>query len=990
MNRYLATILALLTVLTLSISTVMAQSDKDGWAIYDQAEKLRIEAKSKDDLMKAQDKFEQASRIFQRTNSDKGTAYSWNQMGLINKSQGEYAKALEYYDKSLAILRQLGDVKGEGTCLSNIGAIYDSWGQYAKALEYYEKSLQITRKIGNTKQEGLTLNNIGLVYQWWGQYSKALENYEKSLAIDRKIGNLNGEGISLNNIGLVYESWGQYAKALEYYEKALPIFKKIGDLKTESITLNNIGEVYRSWGQYAKALECDEKSLSIDRKIGNLKGEGISLNNIGLVYMSWGQYTKALEFYEKGLAIFRKIEDVETEGITLSNIAHLNMAMGKHDQALANLRKTLDIYTRIKVPTDGVKNSIGEVYLEMGDIASAEPFIKESGYNSSLGGLALLKSDYDGAKKYYEKLLIKAEQNRNADNLFTAYTGLGKVYESLEDYKKAEEYYEKGIIFTEEIRSSLLPSERKEFFSVKINGFLRSEPGKGLTRVQMKLNQASGSIDSSEVTRARAFADNLFQTSTSGPSGVPREVLEKEDMLVTHVAALKKELAKTDREKNQARYEVLTLQVKEAEVDLRSFVEMLWEKHRAYAAVKYPRPVPLKNSALHSDEYVIMFDCFEDGVGVKVVKGKEIVETHYSKFKQSELEKDIRKFREPFETVKFRDFDPTLAHKIYKRLLAPVMAEVPEGSPIIIIPDGVLALLPFEALIVRGNATWKQGKIADYPDGVTYLGDLYPISYYQSITALTLVREATRTKKPGENLLIIADPVFDMKDNRAQAASNTKVAEKDKGYYPGLMSAIEEGCTGFKFCRLPGTGLLAENLKKLYGQKCDDPYVGLKADKTIFLNTLAPKMESYGQIVFATHGLFSDKIPGLMEPFLALSMVPSGTDGFLRMSDVMSLSINADLVALTACQTGLGRDLSGEGVMSMGRAFQYAGARSVLMSLWSVAEKSSIMLVEDFFKYRKAGKSKLESLKLARNDIRKEGFEHPFFWAPFILVGEVN
>ncbi|MEI8183521.1 MAG: CHAT domain-containing protein [Desulfomonile sp.] len=100
--------------------------------------------------------------------------------------------------------------------------------------------------------------------------------------------------------------------------------------------------------------------------------------------------------------------------------------------------------------------------------------------------------------------------------------------------------------------------------------------------------------------------------------------------------------------------------------------------------------------------------------------------------------------------------------------------------------------------------------------------------------------------------------------------------------------------------------------------------------------------------------------------------------------------MNADMVALTACQTGLGKELSGEGVMGMGRAFQYAGAKAVLMSLWSVSEKSSTSMVENFFQNLKEGKGKLEALRLARQDIRDQGYDHPFFWAPFILVGDVN
>ena len=131
---------------------------------------------------------------------------------------------------------------------------------------------------------------------------------------------------------------------------------------------------------------------------------------------------------------------------------------------------------------------------------------------------------------------------------------------------------------------------------------------------------------------------------------------------------------------------------------------------------------------------------------------------------------------------------------------------------------------------------------------------------------------------------------------------------------------------------------------------------------------------------------------GLREPVLVLTLVdqPEGETGFLGMSEVMGLRMNADVVALTACQSGLGKRISGEGTMGMGRAFQYAGARSTLMTLWSVAQRFSVDLTSSFLRHLKEGKPRLEALKLARDEIRKAGFDHPFFWAPLILVGEVD
>ena len=276
--------------------------------------------------------------------------------------------------------------------------------------------------------------------------------------------------------------------------------------------------------------------------------------------------------------------------------------------------------------------------------------------------------------------------------------------------------------------------------------------------------------------------------------------------------------------------------------------------------------------------------------------------------------------------------------------------------------------------------------------GAEFFGDRNPLCYCQSVTALTLARTLGKQKKPVERLLVLADPVFQMKEARVQQENRQTLrkAGAEARLYQNLMAAMEEGELGnLRFNRLPLAGELAEDLKGLYRGN-SEVYTGFDVSKERFLGKLAPKLDGYDKIVFATHGYFGKDLPGIKEPVLVPALIPPGTDGFLRMSEVAGLKMNADVVALTACQSGLGRNISGEGTMGMGRAFQYAGAKSVLMSLWSVAEKSSVQMVESFFKHMKEGKNKLEALKLAREEIRKAGYDHPFFWAPFILVGEVN
>ncbi len=375
----------------------------------------------------------------------------------------------------------------------------------------------------------------------------------------------------------------------------------------------------------------------------------------------------------------------------------------KYDDALKNYQRALELKNRIGTPTVSLKALIAWTYMEEneldkaektlnemnapGQLDKAEGFAEETSLNWAFGKLHLMKGEFENAKARYNKVLELAERSGSIEASFTAYTGFGKVYEGLEDYKKAKEYYEKGMNLTEEMRSGLLPSERKNFFEVKVNGFERSEPAKGLTRVKMKLNEGAESIDSSEVTRARAFSDNISMRSGAGYSGIPKEILQKEDSIVTKVAALKKELQKTEKEKSAAKYENLSKQIQGAEAELKVFVEMLWDNYNAYASVKYPRPVTLKESSLKPEECVIIFDVSDEGVGVKLVKGKEIAKTDYTKWKSEELEKDVKKFRQAFEENKPKDFDPELGKSLYRDLLAAVLTKVPEGTPLVIIPE---------------------------------------------------------------------------------------------------------------------------------------------------------------------------------------------------------------------------------------------------------------------------------------------------------------
>ncbi|MBI5749413.1 MAG: CHAT domain-containing protein [Nitrospinae bacterium] len=309
---------------------------------------------------------------------------------------------------------------------------------------------------------------------------------------------------------------------------------------------------------------------------------------------------------------------------------------------------------------------------------------------------------------------------------------------------------------------------------------------------------------------------------------------------------------------------------------------------------------------------------------------------------------------------------------------------------IIIVPDGILGLLPFESLIV------KEGK--DYKDSL-YVGDRYQISYYQSATVLALQRNL-KERKTERPLFALGNPIYTKEDPRYLAwkenKKTTMVAGLDKYSFRDLAieakwgKTTESDTTGkmIEFRPLPETEIEVKEIAKTMGALPEPPDVLLSvaANETELKKT---GLERYKYIHFATHASLPGMIQGINEPFILLGQVENENkdDGFLTLSEVLDLRLNADMVVLSACVTGVGKEVEGEGVANFARAFQHAGAKSIVVSLWAVASDPAVEYMEKFYGYLKAGKDRGEAMRLARNEIKAK-YPNPFYWAVFILHGE--
>ena len=320
----------------------------------------------------------------------------------------------------------------------------------------------------------------------------------------------------------------------------------------------------------------------------------------------------------------------------------------------------------------------------------------------------------------------------------------------------------------------------------------------------------------------------------------------------------------------------------------------------------------------------------------------------------------------------FSEDAPTLGHQLFEILFGSAIDDLKDGEHLIFAAHDMLELIPFEALIID-------------PSQSMFLGDKFNVSYVPSATVLALGRQRAKGRRTGSPaIFLVGDPSYDVALNQSQSMVN--VDSRNATFPSRMVEAAHE--RGYRLEPLPGTRTEVLRIARLFQARGGIATV-LLGDEAREALVKEARLDHYQYLHFATHGLLSNDIPYVREPALVLSLSSlEDQDGFLKLSEILQLDIDADTVVLSACNTGVGKYIYGEGFAALARAFMYAGAQSVVASLWSVADESTALLMESFYRYLFEGKSKAQALRLAKSDLKRTGYDHPFFWAPFILWGE--
>jgi tetratricopeptide (TPR) repeat protein len=986
------------------------------------------------ETQEALEKYNEALPIRRAVGDRKGEATTLNNIGLLHWSLGEMQKALEKYNEALPIRRAVGDRSGEGTTLNNIGVVYDSMGELQKALEKYNEALPIRRAVGDRRGEADTFNNIGIVYDSLGEMQKALENYNEALSIFRAVGERRGEATTLSNISLVYDLLGERQKALEKYNEALPILQAEGDRSGQASILHNIGAVYRALGEMQKALEKYNEALLLRRAVGDRSGEAITLNNIGLVYDSLGETQKALEKYNEALPIRRAVGDRSGEATTLNNIGLVYLSLGEPQKALEKLNEALLVKHAVgdRRGEANTLTNIGEVYRSLGETQKALEKHNEalllmraagfrSGEAATLYNIGVAYDSLGETQKALEKhnealLLSRAvdDRNREANVLLR----IARLEQKRGNLNQARQTIENAIRIIESLRTNIPGQELRATYFASRHEFFESYID---VLMQMHEQNPAAAFDAialgvSERARARSLLDLLREASADIRQGVDSSLLERELSLqqqlnaraAAQVSLLNRKHTPAQADAASNEIAAITAEYDELQVQIRA-------RSPRYAALTQPQPLNLteiQQQVLDPDTLLLEYSLGDNASYLFVVSQASI--TSHRLPKRAEIEAAARRVRglltapqpQPGDTeAKYqarikeaREGYWSQAAELSRMLLGHVAFQLGRKR-LAIVADGALRYIPFAALPAPspGNDEGRNSVAEQQPLFVEH----EIVNLPSASTLATLRRETAGRKPAAKSLAVLADPVFSDDDTRvrrdvgkAEVKEKTSSADSDKTDIVSLQmtrSGRETGVIGAEagFGRLLSTRREAAAISALVPERERMQALDFQASRT---TALRPELGEYRIVHFATHGMLNNIHPDLSG--IVLSLVDKEgqqQDGFLRLQDIYNLKLSAELVVLSACQTGLGKEIKGEGLIGLTRGFMYAGAPRVVASLWKVDDRATSELMKRFYQgmlgpeaLRPAG-----ALRQAQLSIWKQKqWREPYYWAAFVLQGE--
>ena len=908
----------------------------------------------------------------------------------LKKQRGRAAQqVIEKQQQGLSIWRELGDQRWAAFSQIEIGNAYFVLGQYEKAIELLAQAVSACRQSQDANCEGRALHLTASANQFLSRYGIAIEHYEQSLAIRQSLKDRTNELTVLNDLGTVNYLLNRYEKAIDYFEKVIGLWREIGDRSGEGRTLNNLGGVYQVLGRYEKAVELYDQSLLILREIKLQPNEGIALNNRGEAYELMGRPEKAIESFEQSLAIARELKDRYRESFRLSNLGNSYHSLRRYDKAVEYLEQALAIQREGKYRAEE-----GQTLVKLGKVQHSS-------------------GQYEKALEQYKLSLAIAREVKAPADEATALYQLARTELTRGNHAQSLSYVEDSLKLAESLRSGLVSNDsRAAFFAAAQNSYQlyidvlmrqhQAEPDKG--------NNAQA-FEISERARARGLLEMLAESRADIRGGVDAALLERERLLAKQFNEKAQRLTQSN---TPAQLAALKQEISAIESNYEQVQAAIRRASPRYAALTEPPALKLADiqQQLRADTLLLEYSLGDERSFLWAVGQNSLASYELPKREQIEQAAadvyrmlTVRSRNVAGETPRQRQARiaqteaqlPAAARQLSQMLLIPAAAQL-GNKRLVIVADGALQYIPFAMLPDPNNSDTgnknPQSTVRN-PQSETPLVVNHELISLPSASTLAVMRKELAGRKPApKQLAVFADPVFAADDPRLKVAASRLTNEPTSAVASRKIEHLSGDATlqgvrrGMVIPRLPFTRQEANQILALASGDSSFKAVDFNASRT---SALSSELSQYRYLHFATHGYLDSERAGLSA--LVLSLVDEQgrqQDGFLRAHELYNLNLPAELVVLSACQTGLGKQIKGEGMIGLTRGFMHAGAARVVVSLWNVNDKATSELMTRFYqKMLKEQQAPAAALRSAQVEMWKQkAWQSPNYWAAFVLQGE--
>jgi len=990
-------------------------------------------------LDSAKEEYLAAATIYERTDNKEGIIETAKQLGSILRFQSKYDTALFYFQKSLiTAIATYGSTSKEATTFYDlIARTYYNKGYYKESTLYFDTLLTIEYQLYGRTHPNIATSRLmlGNIAYKEANYQKALDEYETAYSIYAldSLNNISGLTNCVGNIGAMHFALGNFEKAEFHFLKAIAIKKaRYGENSSAlSYTYYNIGDLYAQKGDYQQSLDYFFKSVrNIKKKRGPYATDvAYVYNAIGSVYNEMNQLELAMDYYQKSIGI-RTYNDNLDHPDTASDYDKIGVIQQKkknNQLAIKAYKKALEIRKRIygkdhpsiafsyynlaSIHNDIAKYKIAKEYAEKSlaiQVAKFEnhhPAIANT--FRQLAENAVLSADYPAALNYYQQGLVKLvptfQPQSDYDNpMMTASfqsktTLLALLYDK---GKTLKAYYlsnrtdtnlliaafntlKDGVELADLVRQEYSAKLSKEHL-LKNSFALYQE----LLEVGTLILAETAAIDMEEIfkviekSKSILLLENINDEKAKFFAGVPLDSLKKEQQLRTNIVNLSEKLTQETKNiyaKDNSKIAALEEKLFQLRKQEREYIESIEKEYPTYYQLKFDTKVTTIAEIQHylpnPETALLEYSLIDSTLYVMLITQSAI---HYESIKLNttffESLTGIQAFLSNpsfFASVKQKDKERQQyiidAHTLYQELLAPILTKTSPLKELIIIPDGKLNYLPFEALL-----TDLPIAPYDHYDNLPYVLNDYTIRYEY---AATLLLQNNFSTQKASQLFAGYAPVYEQEANALIAQRSYQDSS-----ITDTFSDLRAPISPLQFNQ-PEVNNIAQTIG-------GEAITGFLATESAFKKNAT----DYQMLHLAMHGFVNDTLPNYSHLVFAKS-TDTLEDRFLYAYELYNMKLNADLAVLSACETGIGKIQKGEGVMSLSRAFKYAGVPNIVMSLWKADDKQTKHIMVDFYQLLKQGKTKAEALKIAKLNRIAEAKDnkiiaHPFFWANFIFIGD--